>query len=34
MIYFTNDTLDFLEKLTENNNTTWFNSNKRLFEES
>lgn len=34
MIYFTKDTLDFLEKIAENNNTTWFNTNKQLFEES
>lgn len=33
MIYFTKDTLDFLKKLAENNNTTWFNNNKQLFEE-
>ena len=33
MIYFSKDTVDFLKNLTENNNTTWFNSNKTLFEE-
>lgn len=34
MKYFTKDTLNFLEKFAENNNTTWFNANKQLFEES
>jgi uncharacterized protein (TIGR02453 family) len=34
MMYFTKDTIDFLKRLAENNNTTWFNNNKRLFEET
>ncbi|MFZ6013488.1 MAG: TIGR02453 family protein, partial [Bacteroidota bacterium] len=33
MIYFTNDTIYFLQGLAENNNASWFNNNKRLFEE-
>ncbi|MBI2273553.1 MAG: DUF2461 domain-containing protein [Bacteroidetes bacterium] len=33
MVYFTKETTDFLKKLSENNNTIWFNTNKQLFEE-
>lgn len=34
MKYFKQNTLDFLKKLVENNNTNWFNNNKSLFEEN
>lgn len=34
MIYFSKDTIDFLKKLSENNNTTWFNNHKSLFDKN